>query len=232
MNQAALPSRKVKALLRRMLAALAVLIGALVAYAGYTIHNANFHAIVSGEAYRSGQMDAAQLSRFIQAYGIKSIINLRGTNAPVLYQGEMETAKRLGVQHYDFSLSAIDEITVPQMDEIIRTLRAAPKPVLIHSRPERIAPGWFPRFTVSRSKAKHRRTRIGNFPFGMAIFRCQKPSPWIIPIGITSVITWPARSRNFHPPLFRDDPRAQFAVALSFRLWRISGHGQASCLSH
>jgi protein tyrosine/serine phosphatase len=134
MNQAALPSRKVKALLRRMLAALAVLIGALVAYAGYTIHNANFHAIVSGEAYRSGQMDAAQLSRFIQAYGIKSIINLRGTNAPVLYQGEMETAKRLGVQHYDFSLSAIDEITVPQMDEIIRTLRAAPKPVLIHCK--------------------------------------------------------------------------------------------------
>jgi protein tyrosine/serine phosphatase len=134
MNPAARPSRKTKAWLRRMLAALAVLLGALLAYAGYTIHTANFHTIVSGEAYRSGQMDAAQLARAIQAYGIKSIINLRGTNAPASYQGEMETVKRLGVQHYDFSLSANDEIPVPQLDEIIRTLRAAPKPVLIHCK--------------------------------------------------------------------------------------------------
>jgi protein tyrosine/serine phosphatase len=134
MNQTTLPSRKMKASLRRIFTALAVLMGALLAYAGYTIHNANFHTIVSGEAYRSGQMDSAQLSRVIQEYGIKSVINLRGTDAPALYQGEMETAKRLGVQHYDFSLSAIDELTVPQMDEIIRTLREAPKPVLIHCK--------------------------------------------------------------------------------------------------
>jgi hypothetical protein len=107
MNQTTLPSRKAKALLRWILTALTVLIGALLAYDGYTIfYNANFRTIVSGEAYRSGQMDAAQLSRVIQEYGIKSIINLRGTDAPALYQGEMETAKRLGVQHYDFSLSA------------------------------------------------------------------------------------------------------------------------------
>jgi len=134
MNLTARPSRKATALRRRILASLVVLIGALLASAGCAIHNANFHTIVSGEAYRSGQMDAAQLSRAIQAYGIKSIINLRGTNAPAVYQGEMETAKRLGVQHYDFSLSAIDEITLPQMDEIIRALREAPKPVLIHCK--------------------------------------------------------------------------------------------------
>jgi protein tyrosine/serine phosphatase len=134
MNQTTLLSRKAKALLRWILTALTVLIGALLAYDGYTIfYNANFRTIVSGEAYRSGQMDAAQLSRVIQEYGIKSIINLRGTtDAPALYQGEMETAKRLGVQHYDFSLSATNEITVSQMDDLIRTLREAPKPVLIH----------------------------------------------------------------------------------------------------
>jgi len=133
MNRAALPSRTAKALLLRILTALAVLIGALLAYTGYTIfYNANFRTIVSGEAYRSGQMDAAQLSRVIQEYGVKSIINLRGTDAPALYQGERETAKRLGVQHHDFSLSATNEITVSQMDDVIRTLREAPKPVLIH----------------------------------------------------------------------------------------------------
>jgi protein tyrosine phosphatase (PTP) superfamily phosphohydrolase (DUF442 family) len=132
MNQAALPSRKAKVLLRWIFTVLTVLIGALLAYAGYLHYTANFHTIVSGEAYRSGQMDAAQLSRVIQEYGIKSIMDLSVTDAPALHQGEMETTKRLGVQHFDFSLSAIDEITVPRMDEIIRTLREAPKPVLIH----------------------------------------------------------------------------------------------------
>lgn len=134
MNQTTLPSRKAKALLRWIFTALAVLIGALLTYDGYTIfYNANFRTIVSGEAYRSGQMDAGQLSRVIQEYGIKSIINLRGTtDAPTLYQGEMKTAKRLGVQHYDFSLSATNEITVSQMDDVIRTLREAPNPLLIH----------------------------------------------------------------------------------------------------
>ena len=114
--------------------ALAGVMVALVAYAGYTIYTANFHTIVRGVAYRSAQMDAAQLARAIQDYGIKSIINLRGTNAPALYQGEIETAKRLGVQHYDFSLTGIDELTVPEMDEIIQTMREAPKPVLIHCK--------------------------------------------------------------------------------------------------
>jgi len=131
---AVLQSRSAKAWWRRILTALTVSVGALLAYTGCSVHQANFHTIVSGEAYRSGQMDAAQLSRAIQAYGIKSIVNLRGTNAPTYYRGEIETAKRLGVRHYDFSLSATDEITMPQMDEIIRTLREAPKPVLIHCK--------------------------------------------------------------------------------------------------
>ena len=114
--------------------AFAVLMVILLAYIGCTIYHANLHAIVSGEAYRSGQMDAAQLSRVIQEHGIKSIINLRGTNAPGLYEGEIETANRLGVRHYDFSLSANVEVTQDQMDEVIRTLREAPKPVLIHCK--------------------------------------------------------------------------------------------------
>ena len=133
MNKTTRSSRKAKVLLRWILAALTVFVGALLAYDGYTIfYKANFRTIVSGEAYRSGQMDAAQLSRVIQEYGIKSIIDLSVTDAPALHQSEMETAKRLGVQHYNFPLSAIDEITVSRMDEIIRTLREARKPMLIH----------------------------------------------------------------------------------------------------
>lgn len=134
MNQSALPPEKTKRWLRRLLAAFAVLVVALLAYIGCTIYQANFHAIVSGEAYRSSQMSAEQLTGVIQKYGIKSVINLRGTNASPWYQGEIKTTDRLGVQHYDFALSANEEVELPQMDEIIRTLRAAPKPVLIHCK--------------------------------------------------------------------------------------------------
>ncbi|HZL77469.1 MAG TPA: hypothetical protein VFC17_01305 [Candidatus Limnocylindrales bacterium] len=73
MNQSPLPPEKTKRWLRRLLAVFAVLVVALLAYIGCTIYQANFHAIVSGEAYRSSQMSAEQLTGVIQKYGIKSV---------------------------------------------------------------------------------------------------------------------------------------------------------------
>ena len=119
---------------RRAFATLLVLSVALSIYVVDTIYHANFHVVVSGEVYRSGQMNAEQLARVIQNYGIKSVLNLRGTNTSLWYRGEIETADKLGVRHYDFDLSANREVGQAQMDEIIRTLRAAPKPVLIHCK--------------------------------------------------------------------------------------------------
>jgi protein tyrosine/serine phosphatase len=119
---------------RRAAAAFLVLAAILLVYVADTICHANFHVVVDGEVYRAGQMNAGQLARVIQNYQIKSIVNLRGQSTADWYQGEMETAEKFGVRHYDFALSASREVSGEQMAEIIQTLRAAPKPVLIHCK--------------------------------------------------------------------------------------------------
>ena len=118
---------------RRLLALLLVPALALSTYAVYTIQHANFRALVNGEAYRSGQMDAKELARTVDHYGIKSILNLRGENpASAWYRAEIETAAKLNVAHHDRSLSSGQELAVEQMDELVALLGRMPKPVLIH----------------------------------------------------------------------------------------------------
>jgi protein tyrosine/serine phosphatase len=106
---------------------------ALGGYAGYALATDNFHTVVPGQVYRSGQMDAGGFSHCIQRYGIKSILNLRGENpATSWHQAEIATAEKLNVVHYDRSLGSGTPLTLEQMDDLVNLLRQAPKPVLIH----------------------------------------------------------------------------------------------------
>ena len=110
------------------------LVVALTAYATVTGYESNFHTVVSGELYRSGQMDRVRLTRVVRQCGIKSILNLRGPDRAPWYQAEVQTANRLGVRFYDFRLAATEEVELSKMQQIVRLLRAAPKPVLIHCK--------------------------------------------------------------------------------------------------
>jgi protein tyrosine phosphatase (PTP) superfamily phosphohydrolase (DUF442 family) len=95
----------------------------------------NFHSILPGQVYRSAQMQGDALAGAIREHGIKTIVNLRGENAGSdWYQSEISTAKQMGVQHFDFSLSASREVSDEEMDKIIATIDRAPKPVLIHCK--------------------------------------------------------------------------------------------------
>ncbi len=95
----------------------------------------NFHIVSAGRIYRSAQMNAEGLSRVIGEQGIKSIMNLRGVGADRdWYRAEISTARRLGVQHYDFALSAGHEVNDEEIDRILATIDRAPKPMLIHCR--------------------------------------------------------------------------------------------------
>jgi protein tyrosine/serine phosphatase len=115
------------------LVALLTLVVALSFYIVDTICHANFHAIVNGEAYRSGQMNAEQLTHVIQEYGIKSILNLHGENpATDWHQAEIATAMKLNVTHYDRSLGSGEQMTLEEMDDLVTILRQSPKPILIH----------------------------------------------------------------------------------------------------
>jgi len=114
------------------LAALLIIVS-LSGYACYTIQHNNFHTVSPKQVYRSAQMNKVELTRYIEEYGIKSILNLRGENpATSWYQAEIETAAKLNILHYDRSLASAQELSVEQMDELVSLLRLTPKPMLIH----------------------------------------------------------------------------------------------------
>ena len=93
----------------------------------------NFNEVVPNELYRSAQLSPAQIALYQQRYGIQTIVNLRGENfgAP-WYDAEVGQAKKLGITHVNFRMSAKRELTQAQAAELIKLLAEAKKPILIH----------------------------------------------------------------------------------------------------
>ena len=103
------------------------------AWAGYLRLTGNVHEVEPGAVYRSGQLDAAQLSALIQEKQIKTVINLRGANpGRQWYDDEVATTRRTGAEHVSLRMSANSEPDDALTAELIDVLRTAKKPYLIH----------------------------------------------------------------------------------------------------
>jgi protein tyrosine phosphatase (PTP) superfamily phosphohydrolase (DUF442 family) len=112
---------------------LASFVAILAGYISGDLKHDNLRMLVAGQAYRSGQMDAAHLTQIIERYNIKSVLNLRGENPTSdWHRAEIATADKQHVIHYDRALSSGRELTLEEMDELVTLLMQAPKPVLIH----------------------------------------------------------------------------------------------------
>ncbi|WP_426126388.1 dual specificity protein phosphatase family protein [Pararhizobium sp. PWRC1-1] len=117
---------------------------ALVAFAGVLAFGAyflaiqatgNFYAVVPGELYRSNQPTSAQVADYTKRYGIKTIVNLRGSSEDAAwYKDEVATAASLSVNHIDFRMSARQQLTLEETQKLVTLLRDAPKPILIHCK--------------------------------------------------------------------------------------------------
>jgi protein tyrosine phosphatase (PTP) superfamily phosphohydrolase (DUF442 family) len=125
-----LRSRKAAALLTPLVAALVVVIAYVCVNAG----RHNFHTVSPGVLYRSAQMSGEQFKEAIRDHGIKTIINLRGVNNDPWYFSETNAAHELGIAHYDFPLSASQEVSNEEMEKILDVMNAAPKPILLHCK--------------------------------------------------------------------------------------------------
>ncbi len=93
----------------------------------------NFHTVILNELYRSAQPSPAQIGAYAAAYGIRSIVNLRGEHpGQGWYDAERAESQRLGIQHVDFPMSAKRPLDDARAAQLIALLRSVPKPVLIH----------------------------------------------------------------------------------------------------
>jgi protein tyrosine/serine phosphatase len=111
---------------------LAVVSASYAAYCGVLRYLGNFHVVEEGLFYRSAQLDETGFERVIKDHAIRSILNLRGAAKGPWYHDEVEISKALGVEHYDYHLHSDRIVTPQQIYEILKIIRAAPKPILVH----------------------------------------------------------------------------------------------------
>jgi protein tyrosine phosphatase (PTP) superfamily phosphohydrolase (DUF442 family) len=114
---------------------LVLAIASLPAYLGLLQIVGNFHTVEAGKLYRSAQPSARDLAAYARVHGIKSVINLRGRHpGESWYEDEMRASNELGLYHADLALSARNELTETQLQELEKTLRDAPTPILVHCK--------------------------------------------------------------------------------------------------
>jgi protein tyrosine phosphatase (PTP) superfamily phosphohydrolase (DUF442 family) len=117
---------------RRSRVALALLLLLAVAWWQVPVFLENFSVVIPACAYRSSQLTAGALKHYVEAYGIHSVINLRGRNPECpWYWEEREAASQLGLRHYDLAVDSRYPYA-EEVREVIETLETCPRPVLFH----------------------------------------------------------------------------------------------------
>lgn len=107
-------------------------------YAGYVFiqtRTGNFYEILPGELYRSGQLTSAQLQKAIDSYGLRTVYNLRGAYpGQPWYDEEKATLEKAGVKLVDFKMNAKQALSTERAHELMDSLKAAEKPILVHCK--------------------------------------------------------------------------------------------------
>ena len=89
--------------------------------------------VVTSDLYRSGQMRTGEWNKSFEEHHYRSVLNLRGENKKVdWYDKELEFASEHNIEHYDFALTAKTAPSDAEMVSIVKIMRLAPKPLLVH----------------------------------------------------------------------------------------------------
>lgn len=92
----------------------------------------NFHPVIPGCVYRSGQLSPQSLEERAARDGLRSVINLRGANpGQTWYEQECAVARRQDLKFYDLPVDSRCP-TALELRELLDVLERCPKPVLIH----------------------------------------------------------------------------------------------------
>lgn len=114
--------------------AIAWLYAMLVEHNFTNIFRFNFHRI-SNEAFRSSQPTMWQMRRIVKKYGIKTILNLKGTNPNSAYWAfEQEQCEKLGVRLVNINIasrSTPDAQRIRQAKELFETIEY---PIWMHCK--------------------------------------------------------------------------------------------------
>jgi protein tyrosine phosphatase (PTP) superfamily phosphohydrolase (DUF442 family) len=101
----------------------------------YRLLGSNLHTVETGRVYRCAQLDGATLAKVIREYGIRTVVNLRGTCDPwPWYWEESRTTHALGINQEDVGMSAGRMPSVNEMHRLVEIIDRAEPPLLLHCR--------------------------------------------------------------------------------------------------
>jgi undecaprenyl-diphosphatase len=95
----------------------------------------NLHAVVPGEAYRSALLAPSTLERVIGEKKLRCVVRLCGKDpGDHDYQDEARVCARRGIEFHAFGFSATRLPAAAELNRLLDTLDAAPRPLLFHCR--------------------------------------------------------------------------------------------------
>lgn len=107
----------------------------ILTYQAWLRITSNFRTVIAGELYRSAQPTRERLQSYVDATGIRTVINLRGAQPGAeWYDLERDLAAARHLVMIDFPMSAGEPLTNERAAELIALFRQSPKPILIHCK--------------------------------------------------------------------------------------------------
>jgi len=95
----------------------------------------NTHTVHPGRVYRSAQLSGGDLGDYVRKHGIRTIVNLRGCNAPIdWYKNECLLSHQLNLSQEDVTLSANRLPSISELRRLIEVLDRSQYPLVLHCK--------------------------------------------------------------------------------------------------
>lgn len=92
----------------------------------------NFRAVHDKQCYRSAALAPEVLKHRIKTYGIKTVVNLRGTSRQPWYIAQQDLMDKLSIGQENIKLDTQDLPIPENLNALIRVLHTSPRPILFH----------------------------------------------------------------------------------------------------
>lgn len=95
----------------------------------------NLHIVLPGRIYRCAQPTPQMLTKLVQRFGIRTVVNLRGCCVPYSrYMDEARSTHDLNISQEDICLSAYRLPSASEMRRLVEVLDRSEHPILLHCR--------------------------------------------------------------------------------------------------
>lgn len=165
----------------------------------------NFHSVESGTLYRSKQLSQRRLEKYIKRLGLKTIINLRGSNPTrSWWQKEKAVTKKYGLKFYNLAMTARSLPSKKHLLKLLEIYKTAPRPILIHCYSGADRTGEAAALWVLEHQKKHKNIALKQLSLKYGYMRFKHPAKRFF-IDIWQGKDW--LKKSYDPDIYKKSPQ-------------------------